>query len=179
MTETQSSPPGPQAESTPPQAGVDRENLRNYERLRRSLSDRKIAGVAGGLGRHLDIDPTIIRVLLVVLCFFGGAGFLLYGVAWLLVPLDGQQDGRIATSPSTRNGLLIATGVVAALLLLGDSWNGVGFPWPALLVGIGVVLYLLLRDQPPASPQQAPHQPAQQSPSSSPSSPPSSRHPPG
>ena len=50
-----------------------------------------MAGVAGGLGRHLDVDPTILRVLFVVLVFFGGAGLLLYGALWLLVPEEGTE----------------------------------------------------------------------------------------
>jgi phage shock protein PspC (stress-responsive transcriptional regulator) len=147
MTETQNPPPGP---PPGPSTGVDREHLRNYERLTRSTTDRKVAGVAGGLGRHLNIDPTVLRVLFVVLCFFGGAGFLLYGAAWLLVPEDGATQGKISTSPATRNGLLIAAGVVAALILLGNSWNGVGFPWPVLIVGVAVLVYVLVRDQRPS-----------------------------
>ena len=118
MTETQNPPPGP---PPGPRVGVDREHLRSYERLTRSTTDRKVAGVAGGLGRHLNVDPTVLRVLFVVLCFFGGAGFLLYGAAWLLVPEDGATEGKIATSPATRNGLLIAAGVVAMLILLGQQ----------------------------------------------------------
>jgi len=140
MTETQNPPP-------PGAPGVDRQNLRNYERLTRSTTDRKVAGVAGGLGRHLNVDPTLLRVIFVVLCFFGGAGLLLYGVAWLLVPEDGAAHGTIATRPGTRNGLLIVTGVVAVLILLGNSWNGFGFPWPLVVVGIGAAVFLLLRDQ--------------------------------
>jgi phage shock protein PspC (stress-responsive transcriptional regulator) len=129
------------------QPGVDRHNLRHYEQLHRSLTDRKIAGVAGGLGRHLNIDPTIVRVLLVVLCFFGGAGFVLYGAGWLFVPEDGRDQGAVAMRPSTRNGVLIAAGILAALLLVGDGWRGIGFPWPVFLVGIGVVVYLAVRDK--------------------------------
>lgn len=147
MTETQSPPP-PGAEAP----GVDRENLRNYQRLTRSTTDRKVAGVAGGLGRHLNVDPTILRVLFVVLCFFGGAGFLLYGVAWLLVPEDGRAEGKISMSPNTRNGFLIATAIIAACILLGNSWHGFGFPWPVLLVGIAVAVYLMVRDERPAPP---------------------------
>jgi phage shock protein PspC (stress-responsive transcriptional regulator) len=139
MTETQNPPP--------PAPGVDRHNLRNYERLTRSTTDRKVAGVAGGLGRHLNVDPTVLRVVFVVLCFFGGAGLLLYGVAWLLVPEDGAEHGTISTSPGTRNGLLIVAGLVAVLILLGNSWNGLDFPWPLFVVGIGAVVFLLLRDQ--------------------------------
>jgi len=162
MTETQGpSTTAEQQSTTDEQPGVDRQHLRNYEELRRSVTDRKIAGVAGGLGRHLNIDPTILRVLFVVLCFFGGAGLVAYGAAWLLVPEDGRDDAAISTSPSTRNALLIGAGVLAAFLLIGDSWGGIGFPWPLFLVGIGVLLYLALRDQggrAPATPTDA-HQP--------------------
>src|SRR5687767_4543038 len=82
---------------------VNTEHLRDYSQLRRSATDRKVAGVAGGLGRHLNVDPTILRVVFVVLCFFGGAGFVLYGAAWLFVPEDGHDHAAVSTSPSTRN----------------------------------------------------------------------------
>ena len=70
---------------------VTRDEIRDLGRLRRSRDDRKIAGVAGGLARHLDIDPIIVRVALVVLIFFGGAGLLIYGAGWLLVPEEGTE----------------------------------------------------------------------------------------
>lgn len=138
---------------TPPQDRLDSErmstaNLRNYTELRRSVADRKVAGVAGGLGRHLNIDPTILRVIFVVLCFFGGAGFLLYGVAWLLVPEDGQSNGNISTSPSTRNTLLIVAAVLSAALVIGDSWGGFGFPWPLAIVAVVVFVVLMNRGTP-------------------------------
>ena len=97
MTETP-----PQQDSGTGPTGFDRDALHDIDRLRRSTTDRKIAGVAGGLGRHFNIDPTILRVLFVVLVFFGGAGLLLYGAAWLLLPEDGSDEAPINTSPSTR-----------------------------------------------------------------------------
>ena len=145
MTET------PQQQDTNPGTGFDRDALRTFERLRRSTTDRKIAGVAGGLGRHLNIDPTILRVIFVVLVFFGGAGLLLYGAAWLLIPEEGSDDATISTSPSTRNTVLIVVGVLAALLLIGDSWGGFGFPWPLALVALVVVLFMVNRDRPSGS----------------------------
>src|SRR4051812_49717063 len=83
-----------------PQPGIDRQNLRNYERLYRSVDDRKVAGVAGGLGRHLNIHPTILPGLFVVLCFFCGAGFLLFGAAWVLVPPGGRTHRTTSAPPS-------------------------------------------------------------------------------
>jgi len=115
--------------------------------LRRSVTDRKVAGVAGGLGRYLDIDPTVLRVVLVVLCFFGGAGFVAYGAAWALVPLEGREQGTIPLAPGTRNALLVAAGVVALCLLVGDGWGGIGFPWPVLVVGAVVLAVVVLRER--------------------------------
>jgi len=125
---------------------VNTDNFRDYTELRRSVTDRKVAGVAGGLGRHWNIDPTIVRVVLVVLCFFGGAGFLLYGAVWALVPEEGQMKGNVSTSPSTRNALLIVAAVFAALLLVGDSWGGFGFPWPLAILAVIVFVVLMNRD---------------------------------
>ncbi len=153
MTET------PQQQDTRPGTGFDRDGLRSFDRLRRSTTDRKIAGVAGGLGRHLNMDPTVLRVLFVVLVFFGGAGLLLYGAAWLLVPEEGSDDAAISTTPSTRNTLLIVAGVLAALLLIGDSWGGFGFPWPLAVIALVVVLVMVNRDR-PRTPSAGPTGPA-------------------
>ena len=61
-------PSGPSA-GTPDDDGprVTRDEMRDLGRLRRSATDRKVAGVAGGLARHLDVDPLILRVAFVVL----------------------------------------------------------------------------------------------------------------
>jgi phage shock protein PspC (stress-responsive transcriptional regulator) len=149
MTETppQAASPEPPPPPQPGQPGRwNTENLRDYRRLRRSRYDRKVAGVAGGLGRHLDVDPTILRVLFVVLVFFGGAGLLLYGALWLFVPEEETEETVIGTSDSTRNAILITVAVVAGLLAIGDSWNGYGFPWPLALVGLVVAIVLMTRD---------------------------------
>jgi phage shock protein PspC (stress-responsive transcriptional regulator) len=125
--------------------------MRDLTRLRRSTTDRKIAGVAGGLGRHLDIDPTIIRVLLVVLVFFGGAGLLIYGAFWLFVPEDGTDEAPISARSETRTVVLASVLAVAALLMLGDTWwwgFGGGWPPPILpLLVIGLAAWLVLRSR--------------------------------
>jgi phage shock protein C len=56
------------------------------KRLYRSRSDRKIAGVCGGIAEHFDIDPVLVRVLAVILLLCGSAGLLAYIILWILVP---------------------------------------------------------------------------------------------
>ena len=59
--------------------------MTTQKRLTRS-KDKMIAGVAGGLANYLDIDPTIIRILFVVIAFAGGASLLAYLIMWIIVP---------------------------------------------------------------------------------------------
>jgi phage shock protein C len=59
------------------------------KRLTRSVTERKIAGVCGGLAEYLDVDPTAVRVLWAVLSVIPGAivlGVLAYLVAWFIMP---------------------------------------------------------------------------------------------
>jgi phage shock protein PspC (stress-responsive transcriptional regulator) len=130
---------------------VSGQQMRDVNRLRRSKNDRYIAGVAGGLGRHFDIDPTVIRVVLAVLTFFGGAGILVYGVIWLFVPEDGQDHAPVELNPDILKVVLIVTGAVALMIVFGtpffnNSW-GWGFPFPLLIIGLVVVAIFATRDQ--------------------------------
>ncbi|MFB7472105.1 PspC domain-containing protein [Kitasatospora sp. NPDC056184] len=69
--------------------------------LTRAEHHRVVAGVCGGLGRHLDIDPVVFRVVTVVLCLSGGLGLFLYGLAWLIVPTEPGADGKGGRSGRT------------------------------------------------------------------------------
>jgi phage shock protein C len=60
------------------------------KRLTRSRHERLLAGVAGGIGNYLNIDPLLIRLVFLVLSLANGVGILLYLVFWLLVPLEGS-----------------------------------------------------------------------------------------
>ncbi len=59
-------------------------------RLYRSRTNRKLAGVCGGLAEYFNMDATLMRVLFVVLTVFGGSGLLLYLVLWIIVPVAPQ-----------------------------------------------------------------------------------------
>ncbi len=55
-------------------------------RLYRSQKDKMIAGVCGGIAEVLDIDPTVVRLVFVLLALLGGHGILLYLILWLIMP---------------------------------------------------------------------------------------------
>ncbi|MFD4328474.1 PspC domain-containing protein [Nocardioides sp. NPDC058538] len=132
-------PPSPASEE---RARPSVEQLRNLSGLRRtthaSPEGRHIAGVAGGIARHFDVDPLLVRVLLVVAVFFGGAGGIVYVAAWVLVPEEGAEDGMIPVGPPARNLLLWIAGGIAAISLLGDAFGDTSVPWFWLAV-LGVV----------------------------------------
>jgi len=56
------------------------------KKLMLSESDKKIAGVCGGIAKYFGIDSTIVRIAAVVFTLAGGAGILLYIVGWILIP---------------------------------------------------------------------------------------------
>jgi phage shock protein PspC (stress-responsive transcriptional regulator) len=143
-----SSGPPPQDPTGDSGPRVTRDEVRDLGRLRRSTTDRKVAGVAGGLGRHLDVDPLILRVAFVVLVFFGGAGLIVYGACWLLVPEDGDDKAPFNLDERSRTIALMIVGVLAAVALVGDSWGAFWFPWPVAIVAL-VALWLLTRNNPP------------------------------
>ena len=149
MTTTPPEAPSGPADESPPDEGprVTRDEIRDLGRLRRSVDDRKVAGVAGGLARHLDVDPLILRVAFVVLAFFGGAGLLLYGACWLLVPEDGSDEAAITLDDRSRTLALLAVGVLAAFALLGDSWGVFWFPWPLAIIALVVLLFVTRKDR--------------------------------
>jgi phage shock protein C len=60
--------------------------MADVKRLYRSRQERMIAGVCGGLGEYLTIDPTIIRLLFAMTFFFGGTGIIVYLVMMMVVP---------------------------------------------------------------------------------------------
>jgi phage shock protein C len=61
------------------------------KRLYRSRNDKFLAGICGGVGKYLDIDPIIIRLIFIVLLLSVGFGILIYLIAWILVPLEPED----------------------------------------------------------------------------------------
>ena len=121
------------------------------KRLERSRSDRKLAGVAGGLARYFDIHPAVYRVGFVVLTLLGGAGIIIYLAAALVMPDEGEEDSFATAALRNRRDRpwpLIGLGFVAvalALLLSRATLWPQGDAWVVLLIAGAAILWITRR----------------------------------
>jgi phage shock protein PspC (stress-responsive transcriptional regulator) len=131
-----------------------------------------LGGVAGGLGDYFNVDPLLIRIGFVGLMIFGGAGLVLYAVAWLLIPAAGHDtsavEGFFARLGLTPQRLAwIALAIVVLILIsnvpIGGPLDGSGsvfigpLPgmnpgalWALAIIVVGIVL-LRRRETAPAT----------------------------
>ncbi len=58
----------------------------NDKKLTKSATNRMLCGVCAGIGEYFGVDPTIIRLLWVILTFFGGSGIIAYIIAAIIIP---------------------------------------------------------------------------------------------
>jgi phage shock protein PspC (stress-responsive transcriptional regulator) len=127
---------------------TDITHIPEIRRLQRSRSDRKLAGVCGGLARYFEIHPAVFRVGFVVLTLLGGAGLLIYAAAALVMPDEGKEDS-IATAalrdrrdrPWPLIGLAFLAVAVAALLSRATLWPH-GDSWLLFLIAGAVILWI-------------------------------------
>ena len=78
------------------------------KQLVRPRAGRMVAGVCAGLGDYFGIDPNLVRLAFAALKLFGGAGALIYVVAWAVVPEEGEgksiAEGYLAKKRSEGGG---------------------------------------------------------------------------
>ena len=73
-------------------------------RLTRLESDRMVAGVCSGLGRYLNIDATIVRLIFVLMFLLGGHGLLVYIILWIVMPSDEKPQPVVSVETSIKKG---------------------------------------------------------------------------
>jgi phage shock protein C len=127
-------------------------------KLYRSSSDRIISGVCGGLAEHFEIDPTLVRVIFIVLALMSGVGVIIYLALALLVASEGKEEkspkdtikegaeeiGQKAKEVATEVGAGVkkvasrakapGTFLLGLVLVLIGIWfllQNLGFQWPA------------------------------------------------
>ena len=67
------------------------------KKLIRSRSESMIAGVCGGLGDYFGIDPTVVRLVFVLLALLGGHGVLIYLILSIVVPREQAENAAQAS----------------------------------------------------------------------------------
>lgn len=119
------------------------------KRLERPASGRMLAGVAAGLGRYFDLNPTFFRLGFVVLTLLGGSGVLLYLAALLIIPEEGKHDsiaGQSLAERRERPGRLVGLGLAGIALLVlithASFWPAAGAGWVLILVAGLVILWM-------------------------------------
>ncbi len=58
------------------------------QRVKRSNTDKMLAGVCGGLGTYFNFDSTLIRLIFAFAAVFAGTGILAYIVMWIIIPKE-------------------------------------------------------------------------------------------
>jgi phage shock protein PspC (stress-responsive transcriptional regulator) len=111
--------------------------------LRRSLDDRVLAGVAGGLGRYFSTDPVLFRVLFAVGAFFGGAGVLAYVLCWALLPEEGAVDPPVDRYIDGLRDRGLAFWVVVGVVVV-VVWSALFESWEPFAIGpVGVAVVII------------------------------------
>jgi phage shock protein C len=155
------------------------------QRLYRSRINKVFAGVCGGMAEYFDVDPVIVRIIFVLLVFFGGSGIFLYIAAIIIIPQKPYSPADFEKMPGTsseqtqssgsnaRNWLGYVLVIAGGLILMGnlgvfdffDHFDNVfEFVFPLLLILLGMAIIYYRQSQPvPAPTDDEVHQSGEQS----------------
>src|SRR5580704_9332224 len=135
-------PPDPDATRARPRR---RSRGRGSRPLRRTRENQYLAGVCGGIGERLGIDPTVVRVIAVLLVLGAGTGLLVYMAAWLLITRQGEDQSiakRITSNPGEMR-LAMVVGTLVIAVIVGVDASGLpgasNLAWPVAISAAGLV----------------------------------------
>jgi phage shock protein C len=147
------------------------ETSNTHKRLYKSRQNRIIDGVCGGVSEYFGVDPTIVRLLWVLVTLMGGSGFFLYILAMIIMPVNPEHIGAAAPAMSKPNGsdrkrffgvMLILMGLFVLLINLGAESSWWWISWkimlPILLIlfgGLFIYIYANKRGQDASAAQTA------------------------
>ncbi len=132
------------------------------KKLTRDPQDKMIAGVATGIAKYFDLDVTFVRIAFALATFFGGSGFLIYCILWIVVseeskppytytdyrtvtdePIKAPINKKNNSSMSLISGCILI--VMGAYFLLDEfdilpDWLELHKLWPLAFVALGLIL---------------------------------------
>ncbi len=122
------------------------------KRLYRSRHNKIIAGICGGIAEYFDIDPVIVRLLMVLL-FIYGVGLIIYILGWIMIPQEPaeltQEDVIDIDDEKKRREKLgaIVLIIIGVVLIFGEFYS-MSFIWklavPITIIAAGI--YILLKE---------------------------------
>jgi len=134
---------------------TEKPSQNNVEKLYKSKRNRMLGGVCGGIAEYLDIDSTIVRIVFIVMAFFGGSGIIIYIAGLLIFPEDGAiQTTDVKVVKKSNAGfwgaLLIILGIMFLVSEFGFRgmdhywmWHGFrGMFIPIIVIALGAWLLL-------------------------------------
>jgi len=135
------------------------------KKLYRSSTDKMVAGICGGLGEYLGVDPIVVRLVMVGLTLGGGSGVLLYIILAIIIPKEptGTTEEEMTETPKIKTkedpsfdeategkgkNVLAVLVILAGIILLTNriipfNWFRWDLFWPVGLIMLGV--YLIFR----------------------------------
>ena len=124
--------------------------MHNRQPLKRDINHAVIGGVCAGIAEYVNTDPTIVRIIFVLLIFAGAGGIILYGILWIVLPHDAHIDPveQTNTPPtyaehrSRRSTLGILLILVGVGLLANNYFPDIGLDrlWPLLVILAGIII---------------------------------------
>ncbi|HUN66851.1 MAG TPA: PspC domain-containing protein [Bacteroidota bacterium] len=135
--------------------GMDQPLNTAPRKLTKSRTNRMIDGVCGGIGEYFGLDPTLIRIVWVLVTLLGGSGFILYILAMIILPTNknlaaGPENAQMAyTEPDRKRFWGITLVLIGGfILLINLGWLADFSFWsfshrivfPVLLIGVGAIL---------------------------------------
>src|SRR5690625_596542 len=120
-------------------------------RYRRSRDNRIVAGVLGGVGPRIGVDPVVLRVVIVVLALFGAVGAILYAAGWLLIPAEDEEnsigEAALRGGPERTPGKVVLAAVLAFWVVTA-GFGVIRGPFAGLVLtvlGVAAVVFLVRR----------------------------------
>lgn len=131
------------------------------KKVYRSIDDKVLAGVCGGLANYFDIDSTIVRVLWILGFFAGGLGILAYIICAIIIPQESFAEYNMNKSKydeamprydkdkSSKNKVVLGSIlVIIGVFSLIDEylyWINIEKLWPLIFIVIGI--YIIVKKQ--------------------------------
>ena len=115
--------------------------------LRRSSDARVLAGVCGGISEATGIDVTLVRIGFVLLSVGSGIGFPVYALAWLLLPLQGENSTIFTRAITDRRGIRLVIATIPLFIVVQVLADGLhmgylgSISWPVFLaLGVAILI---------------------------------------